>query len=349
LAPLTLGHLTWVNDLSRLTRFDPALQAEDRRVRERISQFDTGRLVIGLAADDDAALALDERIQRALARSIAAGQLDGARSLQSLLWTPTRQLANRAALLRQPDLASRVEAAYVAEGFRPGALRPFEQALDTEPPPPLSLADLRESPLRDLVSTLVLPLGDEVGVLTYLRGVRDPAGIASALEGLPGVHLFDQRTFVDEIYAEFRASTLRQILVGSALVVVALLVRYRRLRPAMAAFLPSALVALLLLEAFAAFGVETNLFHVISLVMVMGMGVDYGVFVVDAAGRDDDPGATLLSLLVASLTTVFVFGTLALSEQPALRAIGVTTGAGILLSLALAPLARAMLPARRGA
>jgi predicted exporter len=34
---------------------------------------------------------------------------------------------------------------------------------------------------------------------------------------------------------------------------------------------------------------------------------------------------------------VFVFGALALSEQPALRAIGLTTGTGILFALALSP------------
>lgn len=189
-----------------------------------------------------------------------------------------------------------------------------------------------------------MPLGDQVGALTYLRGVEDADAIAAALEGLPGVFLFDQRTFIDEIYGAFRETTLQQMLVGSGLVVLALLVRYRRLRPALAAFLPSGLVALLLLEGFALTGTGTNLFHVMSLVMVMGMGVDYGVFVVDGARSRDGLRATALSLLVACLTTVFVFGTLALSDQPALRAIGVTTGAGILLSLALAPIALVVLP-----
>ena len=46
---------------------------------------------------------------------------------------------------------------------------------------------------------------------------------------------------------------------------------------------------------------------------------------------------TLLSLLVSGLSTAFVFGALAISDQPALRAIGVTTGLGVLLAYALAP------------
>ena len=43
------------------------------------------------------------------------------------------------------------------------------------------------------------------------------------------------------------------------------------------------------------------------------------------------------SLLVSCLTTLFVFGALALSAQPALSSIGMTTGVGILFALALSP------------
>jgi predicted exporter len=69
----------------------------------------------------------------------------------------------------------------------------------------------------------------------------------------------------------------------------------------------------------------------------MGMGVDYGIFCVDSVRRRSDFGATLVSLLLSCLTTAFVFGSLAFSSQPALRAIGVTTGIGVVLSFLLAP------------
>ena len=84
-------------------------------------------------------------------------------------------------------------------------------------------------------------------------------------------------------------------------------------------------------------GERMHLVHVMSLVMVLGMGVDYGIFCVDSASRGGELGATLTSLLLSCLTTVLVFGTLALSSQPSLRAIGLTTGLGILLSYLLAP------------
>jgi predicted exporter len=44
------------------------------------------------------------------------------------------------------------------------------------------------------------------------------------------------------------------------------------------------------------------------------------------------------------MTTVFIFGTLAISQHAALRAMGATTGVGILLSFVLSPVTLLLLP-----
>src|SRR5207244_10222097 len=122
------------------------------------------------------------------------------------------------------------------------------------------------------------------------------------------------------IYRAFRITTIQQLGVGSGLVVLTLALYYRRLRPALAAFLPSLLVGGVTAAAFAAVGAPMNLLHVTSLVMVMGMGVDYGVFIVDSARDRKELDGTLFSLFLSCLTTVFAFGTRAISKPAALRA-----------------------------
>jgi len=336
-APFAIRHLAWVDDLSRLTEQDPTLAAEDRRVRERVSQLDPGRFVVGIAPTADAAVALSDRIGTRLARVVEEGSLGGTRSLHALLWSTDLQRRNWETLTADAALVSRVEAAFVEAGFRAHAFDPFRKALTSAPPPPLTMADLEATPLADLTDSLLFELGDRTAVVTYLRDLRDPDAVRAALADLDDVHLFEQRSFLNDIYGEFRVTTLRQIMLGTLFVALVLLVRYRHWRPALAAFLPSVLVALIVLSAFALFGVETNLLHAVSLILVMGMGVDYGIFIVDSAHHRRGLEATMLSLLVSCLTTVFVFGTLALSEHQALRALGMTTGLGILLSLLLAP------------
>jgi len=338
-----LPSLDWSDDLSRLTQFDPALIEEDRRVRERVAGLESSRFVIGLADDPEAAVALNDEIHARLRRSVENGKLAGMRSLHGLLWSADLQQRNQAALAADPGLYARLDVAFQTEGFRPGAFAAFDENLRALPVSPLRLTDLQQSPLAEMMVPFVFDLGDRTAIVTYLRGLNDPDELRASLHDLDGVYLLDQRSFVNDIYREFRETSLRQIGVGGVLVLALLFARYRAWRPVVAAFLPSALVAFLVLGALSLLGEPTHLFHVMSLLMVLGMGVDYGIFCVDSAGRREGLGATLTSLLLSCLTTALVFGTLSLSAQPPLRAIGVTTGLGILLSYVLAPVTLAAL------
>ena len=95
-------------------------------------------------------------------------------------------------------------------------------------------------------------------------------------------------------------------------------------------------------------GATIGILHAVALLLVLCMGVDYGVFL--AESRHDPRGfdATVLSVLLACLTTVLAFGLLAMSASPALQAIGVTVGLGVLLSLVLAPAALVLAGAGEG-
>jgi predicted exporter len=340
-----LSRLVWVDDLTKLFRIDPGILQEDQRVHGRVSRFDPGRCVIGLAPDRQHALELGETVAARLEPLVASHDLEAVRSIRSFLWSDQRQRANLAALRADPTLPARVRVAFAAAGFRANAFDGFEHALATDPPPPLTFEDLAASPLGDLVRPLLLQMGDEVAVVTYLQGVRSPEAVRAALAGLAGVHFFDQKQFMNDIYRAFRTTTLQQLFIGNGLVIALLLVRYRRVRPAFAAFFPSILVALVVLALLSVFRAETNLLHVVGLVMVTGMGVDYGIFVVDSAEDPEEMGITMLSVFLGSITTVFTFGVLAISQHPALRALGVTIGGGIFLSFVFAPLALLLLPA----
>ncbi|MFI5315831.1 MAG: MMPL family transporter [Myxococcota bacterium] len=342
LGAVALPKLRWNDDLSHMSRLNPELQAEDERVRERVSNFDAGRFVLAVGADADSAVAHSEEVYQRLRALVSAGRLDGLRSLHSLFFPVELQQRNLAALRASHELPERVDAAFSSAGFRPGTTAPFAAAL-AAPPPPLTLAELRESPLGELASSLVLELDGRTAVITYLRGVRDQEALRASVAGIADVHFFEQRTFLNEIYGRFRDQTLRQIALGSAFVMLILIARYRDWRRATAAFLPSLLVPILVLSGFAIAGVETNLLHAVSLLLVMGMGVDYGIFIVDSAAEGSEFGATLVSCILCCLTTVLSFGTLAISSQPPLRAIGLTTGIGITLALVFAPVSLLLL------
>lgn len=339
----------WVDDLSKLTSMNPDLLREDREVRARISSADAGRVLVATGETLEQAVAANDRLAARLPALVEDGALAGFRSLHSFLWSEALQRQNRDWITRDASLPERLDRVYASEGFRPGAFAGFARALASEAPEPLRYADLVASPVGDLVRTLVLDLGEQAAIVTLLEGVKDPAALEAALAGLPGVRLFDQQRFMREVSVEYRQRIVG-VLVGGCIAGLGLLVlRYRALRPALAAALPSLLVAGLLIALGAAAGTEIHVLHLIALFLVIGIGGDFGILMVDGEADAKAVGTTMLSLLIASLTTIFTFGVMGFSAHPVLNAIGRTTSIGIALSFLLAPASLVLLESRNRA
>ena len=345
-----LPRLRWLDALAALNPADPALRAETDRVRARVSRMDEGRFVIALARDDESALRLDDQIATRLDAAQKDGVLEASASVHAFLWSEELQRRNRAAVAASPRLGARTLEALRHEGFKPEAFAAFARAADALAAPPtvapLRAADLLASPLGALVRPFFVKLGDETGVLTFVRGVKDPARLAAAVADLPGVQVFDQALFLDQVYARFRVQTLQAIAIGLVLIFFVHLVRYRRWRHALGALLPALFAVLATLGILGALGVRVTLVHVLSLLIIISVGIDYGVFLVECVQRDTvgGLGPTAMSLVASFSTALFSFGLLALSGTPALRAIGLTTAIGITASLLFSPLALALIP-----
>ena len=348
LCAVGLPRLRWLDSLAALNAADPRLKAEADGVRTRISNLEEGRLVVASAATEEEALKINDEVAARLEAVQRSGAIDGAVSLHAFLWSADLQARNRAAVIAAPELGARAVAALGRAGFRPetfAAIREDHRGVAcratrrSAPAAPRRSAGVRGWPrsyARSWCSSVWT--NRRVGILTFLRGVRNAAAIESALVGLPGARFFDQAGFLDSTYRRFRVQTLQAIGVGLALILLVLHVRYRAWRRTAAALLPAVVAAAATLGALGAAGVPANLLHVLSLLIVLSIGVDYGVFLAEAPDRRAS-GATMVGLMASAGTALLSFGLLALSSTPALRAIGLTVGIGIVLSLALAPLA----------
>ena len=78
-------------------------------------------------------------------------------------------------------------------------------------------------------------------------------------------------------------------------------------------------------------GYHFTLFHLVSLILVFGLGLDYALFF-----TREEPAAdkqkTFYGLLICAFSSILVFGILALSKIPVLHIIGMTTALGVLLA-----------------
>ena len=79
-------------------------------------------------------------------------------------------------------------------------------------------------------------------------------------------------------------------------------------------------------------GIALNLFNVLAFPLVLGVGVDYGIYIAVAL-RAPDPARELRTVmkpvLLSGLTTVVGFGSLAWAQNPALRGLGLVCSIGV--------------------
>ena len=85
------------------------------------------------------------------------------------------------------------------------------------------------------------------------------------------------------------------------------------------------------------FGFALNLFNVLAFPLVLGVGVDYGIYILLALRQPGDKEhgfATIIKpVLLAGLTAIAGFGSLALAHNPALRGLGIVCALGVAWSL----------------
>jgi hypothetical protein len=94
----------------------------------------------------------------------------------------------------------------------------------------------------------------------------------------------------------------------------------------------------LMLSAMGYLGISLSFFHVVALVIVLGLSVDYALFFLESSASGQQQVVSL-TVVLSTLSTVLAFLPLCFSSSGILRGLGGTLGFGILLATVLAPMA----------
>lgn len=333
-------------DLVEMGELNADLVAEEEAVRARVSRFDQTRFIVARGETEEAALQVNDRVADTLNSNTLANQFS---NVQALLPSASRQQSVAEAFRGSERLDERFSAAFTAKGFRDGAFEPFRNELTTPLVDPVTYSMLASSDLSTIVDTFRLTLDDDVAFITFLHGVDDPARLAEVINAIPGATVLDQNRILSEAGARYQRRTMELLGVGMLCILILLFARYRAWRPVAAAVTPSVLAVGVTLAALTALGEPIDLVVLTALLMIVSMGVDYGVFLVDGTNHGEmEVNAALMSILVAGLSTLLGFGLLALSDYPILFRIGLTAAIGISAAMILAPISLTILT-KRGA
>ena len=325
------------NDDIRILQTQPqVLISQEARIRELVGGVDTSRFLLIEGDDVETMLQRIESIHPELNRLQAQGQLGFFQSLG--FWVPSqaRQLENLNLLKSKLLGREKLLAAYLDDmGFEPVVLDEVTDTLTNPDPDVLELEDWLESsvaaPLRHLWQGQT---GRGVASLVLLGDVKAESQFEALAAQHPGISYVNKVRDVSNLFARYRHLSTRLVLGAYVLILVLLWGRYGVKRGTLA-MVPPMMAAWFSLALTAAFGFPVNLFSMLALLLVLGIGIDYTIFLSEAR---HDARTTMLAITLSSITTVLSFGLLALSETPVLRSFGLTLLIGIVTAMLLSPL-----------
>jgi predicted exporter len=328
----------WDNDLSRLTPVPEDLLAQDRELRAELGTADLRYLLVVRADDDHAVLQRLEALDVPLRELVQRGAIRGFDHAARYVPTAEKQRLRQSRLPDEPTLRAIVEDAQARTAFRPGVFEPFiEDVIRARELEPLTMDKLRRSELGAQIDALLTQSGGRTTALVTFSGVSD----VSALEELahsagPEAALLDVKNASESLIAAQRTRML-WTLTGAAFLLVgvvafALRDRMRTYR----VIAPMAITTVVIVAALQVAGISLTLFHLISLILAAGLGLDYALFFEHAANDAAEQTRTLHATLVCSLSTLLVFVLLMTSNLPVLRAIGTPVAIGVVSNFVLA-------------
>jgi predicted RND superfamily exporter protein len=337
------------------------------KLRDKFAADLNTMVAIVRAPDADAAV---EKARGVVERSrpfLDKGILRDTDSLVDYLPSPADQRRLFAAFRSEEEQGAlsfaRVERAFrsalEAEGFREGAFDSYLADLQSvmTRSEPITLTDLRQHDLGALLKRYVSDTADASGrpihqIAVYLfpeEGYRReaPPGLAEALQEddpditVTGVNIVSKR--LREIFAH---DATMAIGIGLVLVSILLWLDFRSLRLMIVANAQVLTGVIWMLGAVSLAGLQISFVNCFVATMILGVGVDYGIHLIhrmclNGGVVDDGVLETGKGVAMAALTNVVGFGSLALSNYPGLRSVGIIAMVGsaacLMTSLTLLP------------
>lgn len=319
------------DDVRELSHFPAQLMHVDQHIRETLARFPASGFFLIEASNLDQALTRENVLFQRIEKDLPAADPLG---LSRFVPAPATQQASLAVWRKVLDDPSALRQAFVHTGLPAELADHIEDGWQQAQKRPLAAQPLFAA-VPDL-EQFAIHTDAGVALIATVFGSQDidSAALAATTTGLSGVRFVEPLARMAKTFAGIRVRAIWLVLLGYALISLILVWRYGW-REGVRMLYPPLLALVITLGTLGWLGAPINVFVVVALILILGLGRDYAVFLREVGARECSPA---LAVTLSAATTLFSFGLLSLSKIPALHVFGLATLIGILASYLLAPL-----------
>ena len=326
----------WDDNLSSLSPVPAERLSADNALRSATITPDM-RYQLVLHSDTLESLLRDsEAVDLLLETAVADGLLDNWQSVSQVLPSRQTQVQRQNAVPDADVLDERLREALVETPFRTDAFDAFiASARATKSAPILMPADVAATPLRSWLDSHLMQLGDQW--IALISVARPQAAELAERVGRWNIEvdLVDLQASSVGLMRDYRNGARNTILVATLIILGLLWYVRGQFRQTLwiALTVTSALTATV--AVVTAVHGSLTVIHLVALLLVLGLGLDYALFL----SRSEsllERRATDKGVLACAASTTLAFGVLAGSSIPVLKFLGLTVAAGSAASFLVA-------------
>ena len=329
--------LTTSDDIRILHNPSETLLDEEKELRAIINSYAGNQFFIITGPTEQQVLQHEEAFLPRLDELLASGAISGYQAISRLLPSVARQQENyRLQKLKlyndgsEPGPALRLMQEL---GYDPATVEQQLQSFNANENRYLTLKKWPELQTSGLDLLWLGQIDERFATLVLLQGVKDTASLVAAAAYSNDVMFIDKVNELGHILEQQRYSATTMLVLAYGTIFILLIMRYRRVDAMFLALVPlvSTLLTVTLLSSV---GMFIGLFHIFAMFLILGLGMDYAIFIYESSNTET---ASHTAILFSAVTSCLSFGLLALSSTPMVQFFGTTILIGSILNLLLAP------------
>jgi len=310
-----LVHTTFSGDMDKLNAISPRFEQDKELFSQAFPNAENrNALLFVLGKSKEDVLRKSEELSGTLPRPLAVSQLLSSEEGTQLSLERWRNFWSEE---KRKELSALFQKSCDTLGIQCGAFEPFLKSL--EQPSSADPFDLSQ------IYNPLIQLKDGRYALVHIvpnypidYDVQDPSVVFVSAEGLR-----------KEIISSAKWEALRILLLAILFNSVAVGIVFKSVKSVVAAFLPVLMALCILFACFALFGVEVNLFILVFMPLLIGLGIDYAIFQLMKQAHFGESLYPNTAVVAAGLSTLAGFGVLIVSTHPVLFMMGLSSVIGI--------------------
>lgn len=337
-AILVFSQLNISDDVRTLHRPSATLIDSESHIQQLTEPYSPNQFFLVTADTQQGVLENLESLSGRFNQLVEQGIISGYRSITHHIPSEYRQAENYALLDKNIyNENSRVAGFMQALGFNQEAINQHLSIFANAKGKKLTLEQwLDTAPANQKMLWLDSPA--QPGAIVLLKGITELTRLDALAHSTPSLIFIDEVGKLSHLLQNKTRDAIKLLMLAYLAVAGLMLLRYRIIRCLWLVSVPFG-ATLLVFLALVASGTPLTLFHAFALFLVMGLGMDYVIFLYGSINlhHDDHQQDTMVAVSLAAVTSFLSFGLLSLSSTPMVAAFGQAVLLGVLANLVFSP------------